>query len=663
MVFILHEETCRMAKRQQGKTHDKALSGPGNTKLTNDMKERQALSLRAFWVLQALGSYRLISLIGLIGPISPINLLGPFLPSLMELLMSLQSSHPARWAWFSPWLIIGSVCLLAGILLVLAVKNIHREREFMERALLSQANVLMRSLEAGSRTGMMGMGWGKRQLQLLMEQTAQQPDVHYVGMVTSRGQIIFHSDPDRVGSILSVTLPKPGGTVYRFLEEGQKSFEVIRFYQPWTAREGGRGQSGRGQGGKGHGEGVCSAFPAQDIEGDLFVVVGLDPGPFEDALSQDLHQTALLFGLMFLVGAAGFLSLVWAQHYRTARRSLLDVQAFTSTVVNQMPVGLMATDRNGNIQRANEAAQRILQSNNLSGKLDGFGCFVPVARRLQKEEAVIEEEVQCQIDENRTVPLLVNAARIRDAERQTAGYVFLFMDITNIRQLEEQLRRSERLASLGRLAAGIAHEIRNPLSSIKGFATILANRFKEDDRGRNIVEVMVQEVERLNRVISELLDFARPTEIHKHPHPCKDLIEHTLRLIEKDAEHQGVKIEARVEPEDLRVQVDPDRFAQVLLNLYLNAIQAMENGGALRVGASRQTGQVLFTIDDSGPGILPEHLSHIFDPYFTTKPKGVGLGLANVHKLVEAHGGDIEVVSTPGQGASFIVHLPSEGET
>ena len=247
---------------------------------------------------------------------------------------------------------------------------------------------------------------------------------------------------------------------------------------------------------------------------------------------------------------------------------------------------------------------------------------------------------------------------MRNGIGEAVGNVFLFTDMTNIKQLEEQLRRSERLAALGRLAAGVAHEIRNPLSSIKGFSTILAGRVKDDERGRKIAEVMGQEVERLNRVVSELLDYARPTELRKSPQNCLEILRHSVHLVEMDARHQGVAVESRVEPQDLEVQVDPDRFSQILLNLYLNALQSMERGGTFQVRACEDAGQVVFKVTDSGEGIPPEDLPHIFDPYFTTKPRGVGLGLANVHKLMEAHGGDIEVESQPGKGTTFTLRLP-----
>lgn len=561
-----------------------------------------------------------------------------------------RPSQPNQWAWFSPWMIIGSVGILAAILFFLAAKNINREREFMLRALLSEANLLANSLEASSRTGMMGMGWGQNQLQLLLEETAQQPEILSAAIVTATGRIVAHNEAYKIGQRMLVNIPQGDQISYRFLDTPEKSFEVVRSYKPWFKKR------GRGS------HGMNCPFPQEEGacgNDDFYVVLGLDPSPFEAVQRQDLQQTVLLFGLMFLVGAAGIISLVWAQHYRDARKCLRDVEAFTSTLVNQMPVGLMATDKRGQIQRTNAAALQILKSPLINANIYAFPCFRSIAKQLENEEKVVEQDVLYSTDGTNRVPLLVNAAVIRDGEERISGYVFLFTDMTNIKQLEEQLHRSERLAALGRLAAGVAHEIRNPLSSIKGFATILGGRLKDDDRARKIAEVMSQEVERLNRVVSELLDFARPTELQKRVCLCSELIQHTSRLVEMDASHQGVEVQSLINPEDLQVEVDPDRFSQVLLNLYLNALQSMENGGTLQIRVYREADQAVFKISDSGMGISSEDLPHIFDPYYTTKPRGVGLGLANVHKLMEAHGGDIEVESVPGKETSFTLWLPA----
>ena len=564
--------------------------------------------------------------------------------------MTTPSSRSTLWTVIPPWMVLGSAAILAGILLFLAFKNANREREFMEGALLSEGRLLIRSIEAGSRTGMMGMGWGQGQIQVLLEETAHQPDILYAALVDPSGKIVAHSKPDMVGETLSLTLPRADETLHSFSTGDRGAFEVVRSFQPWLRHRGG----GRGEGRR--------FRENRDCRRDLYIVVGLDPTPFDDARRQDLHQTALLFGMMFAVGAAGFFSLGLAQHYRSARRSLQDMRAFTTTLVNRMPVGLLAVDGDGRVQRTNEAAQSILGKDApLPQNLAEYPCFLPILERIGQAETVVEQEILCRTSEGGSIPLLVNAASLPGGPDNAAGYVFLFSDLTRIKALEEQLRRSERLASLGRLAAGIAHEIRNPLSSIKGFAAILAGRRGGDERSREISDVMIQEVERLNRVISELLDYARPTELHRKSCALEGIIGRTLQLVEKEAAERNVGIAHQVEPEGLEAEIDPDRFAQILLNLYLNAIQAMDDGGDLRVEAFEDGTHLLVRVGDSGPGIPPEHLPHIFDPYFTTRPSGVGLGLANVHKLVEAHGGEIGVENRAGGGTVFTVSVPASG--
>jgi two-component system, NtrC family, sensor histidine kinase HydH len=169
---------------------------------------------------------------------------------------------------------------------------------------------------------------------------------------------------------------------------------------------------------------------------------------------------------------------------------------------------------------------------------------------------------------------------------------------------------------------------------------------------------MIQEVDRLNRVISELLDFARPTDLSRSITELPPLIDRSIQLIQQEAANQNIRIQPQIADDLCPVLVDADRIAQCLLNIYLNAIQAMEEGGTLTVRCHRgDNRQVLIAVSDTGPGITTDHLSMIFDPYFTTKNKGTGLGLAIVHKIAEAHKARLKVQSTPGAGATFTLYL------
>jgi two-component system sensor histidine kinase HydH len=280
---------------------------------------------------------------------------------------------------------------------------------------------------------------------------------------------------------------------------------------------------------------------------------------------------------------------------------------------------------------------------------------------LNRGVAIAEEEIECEFTEGKVVPVSVSAAQIVNEEDRFVGQVLILKDLGELRRLEAEIRRKEKLAAIGGLAAGVAHEIRNPLSSIKGIASYYRNKFADGSEDKEMAGVMIEEVDRLSRVISELLEFARPTRLNLKPSNLNDLLTHSVRLVQQEATAKNIRIRLTPAPDSPVAQMDPDRLTQSLLNLYLNAFQAMETGGELTIttGTTMEDGgKVTLDIRDNGSGIEAEALNQIFDPYFTTKPKGTGLGLAIVHKIVEAHQGTIKVRSTPGEGTVFSITLP-----
>jgi two-component system sensor histidine kinase HydH len=242
--------------------------------------------------------------------------------------------------------------------------------------------------------------------------------------------------------------------------------------------------------------------------------------------------------------------------------------------------------------------------------------------------------------------------------------VLLLKDLQEVYALRREIHRNQRLASVGRLAAGVAHEVRNPLSSIKGFATYFKERYREKPEDQQIAGIMIQEIDRLNRVIGQLLDFARPIKVAAKTVAVPQLVADSLKLVEARAKEKAIGIETTIVPQLLTVCLDPDRIKQVLLNLYLNALDAMEAGGRLSVSAAAEDHDrwIVFRVSDTGHGISKENQSQIFDPYYTTKSTGTGLGLAIAHNIVDAHGGRIEVVSTAGEGTTVTVRIPKASE-
>jgi two-component system sensor histidine kinase HydH len=594
--------------------------------------------------------------------------------------MRIKSSKRGRiGTYVSPWMIVGAAVILLIVVLVLAVRNINREKHYMAQILSEKGAALIKAFEAGARTGMMDMMWGGDQVQNLLEETARQPDILYLAVTDRNGIILADSDKDKIGQrfhngISTESLKPSTHEQWRLtaLGNGQRAFEVYRYFQPLANHDPQkfRRRFGGGMGGqmmRGRRGDWC--FPSGNeatVQGgtDKIIFVGLDVKPFEEARKEDIRNTVIISSVLLLLGFGGFLSLYLAENYRSTKRVLQDTSAFADEVVTSLPVGLIATGRDGKIAFFNETAERItgVRLNDARGRdpnevLPAHWCGL--RDWLDQGRTIMEEEMECTFGDNKPVPLSVSASKIVNEEGDFVGNILILRDLGEVRSLQEEIRRKEKLAAVGSLAAGIAHEIRNPLSSIKGVATYFGNRFAETVEDKELAGVMVREVDRLNRVISELLEFARPSELKLKPTNINELLEHSVRLIQQDAKSNNIEIDLSVGDDLPSVLLDPDRFSQALLNLYLNGIQAMDEGGMLSVKSTHgKNGEIKVEITDTGKGIDLDDVNKVFDPYFTTKSKGTGLGLAIVHKIVEAHHGEIKIRSTPGKGTVFTLLIP-----
>lgn len=574
------------------------------------------------------------------------------------------------WVTIPPWIIIGAVVILAPIFVFVALENIHKQKESTTRLLLEKGAALIRSFEAGTRTGM-GMRWGGLQVQKLLMETAQQPDIVYLLITDRNGNILAHNNPSKIGgnhgrdmNLGKISQSKVVKWRQIMDSSGANVFEVFRKFSP-THRHF-RLLFGKTKGD----DRVRLRISPRKGEpfSRLIIFVGLDMGAIEAARKEDARNTVVMALILLLIGFAGIISLFLAQGYRSARTSLSKVKAFSDSLVENMPIGLLAIDVDGKITSFNETAESVLQLSAADALGKSARQVLPqqiwtLIDKLKAGGGIIEEEIDCPVSDGKLIPLEVIATLLEEENGTLGGYVILFRDLAEIQRLREEIDRSRRLASIGRLAAGIAHEIRNPLSSIKGFATYFMERYKDIPEDQKTAEIMVQEVERLNRVIGQLLEFARPMNIRLRPTSIRALIQRSLKMIEGQASEKNIKISTDFSPEIEEAFIDPDRINQVLLNLYLNAIEAMEDGGSLSVGLFGDDPRgIKIVISDTGRGIQKKDLDKIFDPYFTTKPSGTGLGLAIVHRIIEAHKGEVSVESEAGRGTTVSVTLPASAE-
>jgi two-component system sensor histidine kinase HydH len=580
----------------------------------------------------------------------------------------------------SPWVIVGAALILLIIVVVFAIQNIDRESRYMSRLLKENGAARIKSFEAGIRAGMRRMMRDEDHVQHLLEEIARQPDVLYMMVVNENGITLAHNETERIGNkaidvnVLSSIQPD-GDTSWRLIDAGEnkRSFEVYREFRPFVMFEDMHRHLESGGPRKGRMPRMMMNWRDNRLKslssekGKRYVFIGLDVSPFENARAEDIRNTLIISSVLLLLGFAGFISLFWVQNYRSARRSLQDSAAFTDELVSNLPVGLIATDQDDSIAFFNDAARRI------TGILpkDALGKkpveILPVhwddvKEQLEQGRNITEREIACDFAYEKCVPVSMSTARIVNEEEQFVGNVLILRDLREVKRLQEEIRRKEKLAALGGLAAGIAHEIRNPLSSIKGIATYFGDKFGKDSGDKQTADVMIREADRLNRVVSELIEFARPTDLKRQPTDIYSLLVHAAQLVQQDAKLKHITIVLPERKDEVLLVIDPDRFSQCLLNLYLNAIQAMTEGGRLDVRLIQvQEDSVDIEIADTGEGIRPESLNQIFDPYFTTKASGTGLGLAIVHKIIEAHNGRIRISSMPGKGTTFTITLATAG--
>jgi two-component system sensor histidine kinase PilS (NtrC family) len=256
---------------------------------------------------------------------------------------------------------------------------------------------------------------------------------------------------------------------------------------------------------------------------------------------------------------------------------------------------------------------------------------------------------------------------LKDSNDREMGNILIFQDLTRLREMEDHLKRADRLAAVGKMAAGIAHEIRNPLASISGSIEILKDDPESSPRNQQLMGIVLREVNRLNNLIADFLLFARPFSPGKERIHLNHLIEEILQVFTHGPDfNRRIRLETQFQ-DDLHIQGDSHQIRQVFWNLFINAAQAMPEGGTLRVELRKNSsppsisgGRVYgeISVTDSGTGIQGEELEKIFDPFFTTKEGGTGLGLSIVHSIVEGYSGKVTVQSRKGKGAVFSVYLP-----
>ncbi|HEY5548304.1 MAG TPA: ATP-binding protein [Coriobacteriia bacterium] len=346
---------------------------------------------------------------------------------------------------------------------------------------------------------------------------------------------------------------------------------------------------------------------------------------------------------------------------------LIAIQDYTQSILRSVTSGVITVGPDASVATVNPAAERILgiAEDVVTARplpaifRDDGGLTVDVRKVLEGRIPRTMRDVRLVTVDGKVVHAQVSVSRMRDIGGRKLGAVVTVEDVSDVKSLTEQLIRADRLAAMGELTAGVAHEVRNPLGIIRASVQLMEDAECSRERVSEAAEVIKQEIDRLDRVIKALLDFGRPAAPTLRPVAVSQVLEDVALFSRTFASRARVKIVERYSEDAPDVMADPEQLKQVFVNLISNAVQAMPGGGTLTIETGADDGFVFVRFRDTGPGISEGVRDKIFDPFVSTRNDGTGLGLTIVHRIVDEHDGHIEVSSEPGDGTTFTVWLPA----
>jgi two-component system sensor histidine kinase HydH len=568
---------------------------------------------------------------------------------------------PAKRLYLPAVTIIAAVLLLLALISVMTYRNLDREERSAVKFFHGHGLALLRALEAGARTGMLMPLWGEDSVGQLLRETAKDEGIAYLYLMDDRGLINHHSDRTLEGSISdhAASILSKGEVFNRIRQapSGSSIYELAKRFSPL-------------------------AFPENRTDGpdanffhthqNDIIVLGLKMDHLDEARRADLQHAIVMAAIVLITGSGALFFILVIQNFYLVERTLQETRDYSQLLIASMPTGVLGINPAGKITAYNRKAVEILgveenalKRANVSEVIDqapGFDEALSGCRPLLDQEFLHRKSAVS------SVPLSLSYTPILATDGSCQGGVIIIRDLREIKLLEEKVRRAQKLAAVGELAAGVAHEIRNPLSSIRGFAQFLRHTLRDRPKEQEYAQTMVAEIDRINRVVTDLLALARPKEPEIAATDIAELMRHALRLMEGEAKSRAIRLEIDLPSDDTRFPLDGVLITQALLNLLINSIQAVLRQGRITTGArlSGDGKELRVWVEDDGPGIRPELQARIFEPFFTTREAGTGLGLAIVRSVAECHGGSIHLVSPlPGmnQGCRIVLRLPLQASS
>ena len=562
-----------------------------------------------------------------------------------------ESPHPFRFSRAAIGLLLATIALV--VLLILSTfRNINRAQVLMENFLYDKAETIVRSIEAGSRASMLMMHHmgGVDPLHVLLIENSKEEDIAFISISDTDGSVLDHAGYPE-GVVLTTTdiesMAASGQASTRYNRETgmfvfSQFFSVGNRLRMINLPEEKHKQS-----------------PTAIKDGRKVISIGILTEQFDIAQKQDIRHAMFMGAILFLVGSAGLYVFFLYQKMRLTGATIANMKLYTDSVIESIPVSLLTLDARDCIVSCNRNTEELfgyplgdLMGLNIQETLPT--CYSAIVDACRTS---LEHPADYSHSDGRMIPLRISCSPLVNHEQVKIGKVLILRDMSSMRNMEVQLERSRRMAALGKMAAGIAHEIRNPLGTLRGFAQFFGSQHVANEDNQKYSDLMVSEIDRLNHTVSGLLQFSRPREPQLQRIALDDLFKKTITLMEADLANHAARFCCQANT-GIEAEIDPDLILQVLMNLLKNSINATQVGAKISLGCSEDEHHIRISVADTGCGMSEEEREKMFDPFFTTTRTGTGLGLAVSHQIVEQHHGTFEVVTKKGHGTTITMVLP-----
>jgi len=543
------------------------------------------------------------------------------------------------------YLVLILTLLLFFILSYISYHELQREKNYLwELARVEGLNIAFSIQTLGSEFIL------NRDILIEVLDLFQKEGITFIDVIDRNGNIRLSTNENRMNSTVEIIRPGVVNYIQAVDSENQRILQIIKPFD------------------------FDDRF-SSDLFGYLFLhdkylLIGINMEDYYVRYNQIKQRILLNYLVILILSILGIYMIFRMQENMVVKRTLRNMKDYTTKLLETIDSGVISVDERNTIKTFNKKSEEIFQlkrsevigkdaENVLPLKVDNQSIYWLGLQERKK----VEQEIEIFIGTNSKKTLEVNTSLLSERKDYDGGMVILVRDISRLKTLSDEINRNKRLASLGKLSSGIAHEIRNPLSAISGLAQFLHQSLDESDERKTDLSIILKEVDRLNQLINQILDFSRPKKLEFSKFSLHKMLEELIHLLQLEKNKKVISFRLYAKHKNIFIDADRNQLKQALMNIILNSIQSIDKKGQISISLdsmlSKNKEMTQITIIDNGSGIDSADLPHIFDPFFTKRDNGYGLGLSIAYNIIEMHQGAIKVESEKGKWTKVKIILPN----